>query len=116
MVVTMAILSSEAFTIPSSSRAALVASTLPRLAAKKAPTPFSNKITVERRKKLGIPDNEDEYDLEMALNNNTDPFITKVIAGSLIVSIMSLLVYAIIIPATTDYGNACNPLLTGGRC
>lgn len=73
-------------------------------------------MTTERRKKLGIADDEDEYDLEMALDNNTDPFITKVIAGSLIVSIMSLLIYAIIIPATSDYGNACIPLLTGGRC
>ena len=52
-----------------------------------------------------------------ALDNNTDPFITKVIAGSLILSITALLVYAIAIPATTDYGEGvCNALLTGGRC
>jgi hypothetical protein len=38
-------------------------------------------MTSDRRKKLGIADNEDEYDLEMALDNNTDPIITKIIAG-----------------------------------
>ncbi|KAG7349612.1 hypothetical protein IV203_012209 [Nitzschia inconspicua] len=75
------------------------------------------KITSKRRKELGINDDEDEYDLEMALDNNTDPIITKIIAGSLIVSIMSLLIYGIVIPATTDYGEGvCNTLLTGGRC
>lgn len=75
------------------------------------------KITSKRRQELGINDDEDEYDLEMALDNNTDPFITKVIAGSLIVAITSLLVYGIVIPATTDYGEGvCNTLLTGGRC
>jgi hypothetical protein len=79
--------------------------------------PRINKMTNERRKKLGVNDDEDEYDLEMALNNNTDPIITKIIAGSLIVSIMALLIYGIVIPATTDYGEGvCNPLLTGGRC
>jgi len=75
------------------------------------------KIANSRRKKLGIADDEDEYDLEMALDNNTDPFITKVIAGSLILSITALLVAGIVIPATTDYGEGvCNALLTGGRC
>jgi hypothetical protein len=79
--------------------------------------PRINKMTNERRKKLGVNDDEDEYDLDMALNNNTDPIITKIIAGSLIVSIMALLIYGIVIPATTDYGEGvCNPLLTGGRC
>jgi hypothetical protein len=30
---------------------------------------------------------------------------------------MSLLIYGIVIPATTDYGEGvCNTLLTGGRC
>ena len=43
--------------------------------------PPTNSMTTDRRKKLGIADDEDEYDLEMALDNNTDPFITKVIAG-----------------------------------
>jgi hypothetical protein len=79
--------------------------------------PRIQKITSKRRKELGINDDEDEYDLEMALDNNTDPIITKIIAGSLIVSIMSLLIYGIVIPATTDYGEGvCNTLLTGGRC
>jgi hypothetical protein len=75
------------------------------------------KMNVARRKKLGVNDDEEEYDLNMALENSTDPFISKLIAGSLIVSIMSLLIYAIVIPATTDYGEGvCNALLTGGRC
>lgn len=75
------------------------------------------KMNVARRKKLGVNDDEEEYDLNVALENSTDPFISKLIAGSLIVSIFSLLIYAIVIPATTDYGEGvCNALLTGGRC
>ena len=75
------------------------------------------KINVAQRKKLGMNDDEEEYDLNVALENSTDPFISKLIAGSLIVSIFSLLIYAIVIPATTDYGEGvCNALLTGGRC
>jgi hypothetical protein len=75
------------------------------------------KMTAARRKKLGLPDDADEYDLELALANNTDPFISKVIAGSLILAIFGLLVAGVIIPATTDYGEGvCNPILTGGRC
>jgi hypothetical protein len=74
------------------------------------------KMNVARRKKLGVNDDEEEYDLEMALDNSTDPLITKIIAGSLILSILTLLIFGLVIPATTDYGNACNPLLTGGRC
>ncbi|KAL3895520.1 MAG: hypothetical protein SGARI_007425 [Bacillariaceae sp.] len=77
----------------------------------------AKKIADKRRKQLGIADDEDEYDLDFALDNNTDPFITKVIAGSLILSITALLIYAIVIPATPDYGEGvCNVLLTGGRC
>ena len=77
----------------------------------------TRKISNSRRKKLGIAEDEDEYDLDIALDNSTDPFITKVIAGSLILSITALLVAGIIIPATTDYGEGlCNALLTGGRC
>jgi hypothetical protein len=80
-------------------------------------TLYAKRITDKRRKQLGIADDEDEYDLDFALDRNTDPFITKVIAGSLILSIATLLVYAIVIPATTDYGEGvCNALLTGGRC
>lgn len=75
------------------------------------------KMTKARRKKLGVNDDEEEYDLEMALDNSTDPLITKIIAGSLILSILALLVFGLVIPATTDYGEGvCNPLLTGGRC
>jgi hypothetical protein len=75
------------------------------------------KMTDARRRKLGIADDEDEYDLEFALENNTDPFITKVISGSLIVAILGLLIAGVVIPATTDYGEGvCNTILTGGRC
>mmetsp|Transcript_21891 Transcript_21891/g.51896 ORF Transcript_21891/g.51896 Transcript_21891/m.51896 type:complete len:96 (+) Transcript_21891:16-303(+) len=75
------------------------------------------KMNKARRKKLGVNDDEEEYDLEMALDNSTDPLITKIIAGSLILSILALLVFGLVIPATTDYGEGvCNPLLTGGRC
>jgi hypothetical protein len=76
-----------------------------------------NKFTNERRKKLGINEDDDEYDLDVALNNNTDPLISKIIAGSLIVTLMALLVVGVIIPYTTDYGEGvCNALLTQGRC
>eukprot|EP00980_Cylindrotheca_fusiformis_P005735 scaffold1194_cov127-Cylindrotheca_fusiformis.AAC.12 len=74
-------------------------------------------LSGSRREKLGIGDDEDEYDLGVALANNTDPFITKVIAGSFILVVMALLVAGIIVPALTDYGEGvCRPLLTGGRC
>ena len=64
-----------------------------------------------------MSDDEDEYDLGVALNANTDPLITKIIAGSLIVVIIALLVVGLIIPLTTDYGDGvCNPALTAGRC
>lgn len=80
-------------------------------------SPMRRIITDERRKQLGIPDGEDEYDLGMALRNNTDDTISKIIAGSLIVAILALLVAGIVIPATTDYGEGvCQPLLSGGRC
>ena len=76
-----------------------------------------SKMKADRRKKLGLYDDADEYDLGVALENNTDPFISKVIAGSLILAILALLVVGVIIPATTDYGEGvCNALLTGGRC
>ena len=66
---------------------------------------------------MGIPDGENEYDLGAALDINTDPFITKVIAGSLILVMLGLLVVGIVIPSVTDYGEGvCNPLLTAGRC
>jgi len=75
------------------------------------------KMNKGRRRKLGVNDDEEEYDLEMALDNSTDPLITKIIAGSFILSIIALLVVGLVIPATTDYGDGvCNALLSGGRC
>lgn len=75
------------------------------------------RISNKRRQQLGIGEEEDEYDLGVALNTNTDPFITKVIAGSLILAITALLVAGIIVPSLTDYGEGvCNPMLTAGRC
>lgn len=80
-------------------------------------TALQERISDKRRKQLGIGDAEDEYDLGMALDANTDPIITKIIAGSLILAILGGLVAGIIIPALTDYGEGvCQPLLTGGRC
>ena len=77
----------------------------------------TNKLSAARKKQLGVAEDEDEYDLSMALNNNTDSFITKAIAGSLIVVMIALLVVGVVIPATTDYGEGvCNPILTAGRC
>ena len=76
-----------------------------------------SKISDKRRRQLGIGDNEDEYDLSMALDVNTDSSISKIVAGSLILTILVLLVYGLLIPLTTDYGDGvCNPLLTQGRC
>jgi hypothetical protein len=79
--------------------------------------PLGAKISRERRDQLGIGEDQDEYDLDVALEQNTDPFITKVIAGSLILAILAGLVFGVVIPATTDYGEGiCNPLLSAGRC
>lgn len=84
---------------------------------KRDPRPGDNRISQKRRKELGIADDEDEYDLEFALEQNTDPLITKVIAGSLIVAIFALLVVGVIIPSTTDFGEGvCSPIQNGGRC
>jgi hypothetical protein len=84
----------------------------PSLHAKPPP-----KISQKRRKQLGINDDEDEYDLYFALDNNTDPFITKVIAGSLIVTLTALLVAGVVIPSLTDYGDGvCSPIQNAGRC
>lgn len=75
------------------------------------------KISKDRRQQLGIDDTEDEYDLGVALSANTDPLITKVIAGSFILAVIGLLVVGVIVPITADYGEGvCNPLLTAGRC
>ena len=107
---------SSGFTIPAStglSSAAVSRQEALALAAWKGNGRFSD----ERRKELGINDEDDEYDLDMALENNTDPFITKVVAGSFIVTMIGLLVVGLIVPYTTDYGEGvCNPMLTSGRC
>ena len=84
---------------------------------RKSSTTLFKKISQERRKQLGINEDEDEYDLDFALDNNTDPLISKIIAGSLIVVIIALLTVGVIIPYTTDYGEGvCNPILNAGRC
>jgi hypothetical protein len=77
----------------------------------------NEKISQERRQQLGIADDEDEYDLDVALSSNTDPLISKIIAGSLIVVLLGLLVVGVVIPSLTDYGDyVCNPIKTAGRC
>lgn len=84
---------------------------------RRSTTKLYKKISQERRKQLGILDTEDEYDLDFALNNNTDDTISKIVAGSLIVVIIALLTAGVIIPYTTDYGEGvCNPILNQGRC
>ncbi|KAL7509102.1 hypothetical protein ACHAXN_006130, partial [Cyclotella atomus] len=66
---------------------------------------------------LGISDDEDEYDLDAALSANTDPGITKIIAGSFILVMIALLVVGLVIPSLTDYGDGvCSPIQNGGRC
>ena len=64
-----------------------------------------------------MADDDREYDLDKALETNTDPFITKIIAGSFILVVIALLVVGIVVPSFTDYGEGvCNPITTGGRC
>jgi hypothetical protein len=59
--------------------------------------PFSLRaINKKRRKELGLPDDADEYDLDVALNNNTDAGITKIIAGSFILVMIALLVVGLV--------------------
>jgi hypothetical protein len=80
-------------------------------------TSLNERISDERRKKLGLPDDADEYDSGVALENSTDPLISKIIAGSLILTIFALLAVGVILPSLTDYGEGvCNPILTAGRC
>ena len=75
------------------------------------------KFTNSQRKKYGMNEEDDEYDLDMALDQNTDPIITKIIAGSFIVAVLALLVAGVIIPSLTDYGEGvCSPIQNGGRC
>jgi hypothetical protein len=77
----------------------------------------NTKLSPQRRQKLGIADDEDEYDLDRALENNTDPLISKIVAGSLILVILGLLIVGVIVPSLTDYGEGvCSPIQNGGRC
>mmetsp|Transcript_3930 Transcript_3930/g.5843 ORF Transcript_3930/g.5843 Transcript_3930/m.5843 type:complete len:84 (+) Transcript_3930:359-610(+) len=71
---------------------------------------------IKRREKLGMIDSDREYDLDMALAANTDDTISKIVAGSFIVSMLALLFVAIILPSLSDVEGACRPLLSGGRC
>ncbi len=75
-------------------------------------------LSASRRRQLGVAEDEDEYDLSVALNANTDLLITKLIAGSAILAIFALLIVGVVIPSLSDYGgeDVCVPILTGGRC
>ncbi|KAL9189609.1 hypothetical protein ACHAXT_009284 [Thalassiosira profunda] len=74
-------------------------------------------INQKRRKELGLGDEDREYDLDVALSNNTDAGITKIIAGSFILVMIALLVVGLVIPSITDYGEGvCSPIQNGGRC
>ena len=78
---------------------------------------LSARLSDKRKKELGVADDEDEYDLSQALNANTDPLISKLIAGSLILVILGLLTVAVIIPLTSEtVDGLCNPILNAGRC
>ena len=80
-------------------------------------TQLFERFSEERKKQLGIVEGDDEYDLGMALENNTDPLISKIIAGSFILVMISLLVVGVVVPLTTDYGEGvCNPIVNAGRC
>jgi hypothetical protein len=104
-----------AFSVPARNVAFGIASRAPM--PRRTCTVLNERITDKRRKQLGISGDEDEYDLGVALENSTDPFISKLIAGALIATIFALLVVGVIIPSLTDYGEGvCNPILTAGRC
>jgi|UPI000581B51D hypothetical protein len=78
---------------------------------------LKEKISKKRRDQLGIGEGEDEYDLDVALTINTDPLISKIIAGSFILVMVSLLLVGVVLPSLTDYGEGvCNPILSAGRC
>ena len=53
-------------------------------------------INQKRRKELGLGDEDREYDLDVALSNNTDAEITKIIAGSFILVMIALLVVGLV--------------------
>jgi hypothetical protein len=85
--------------------------------ARTLPVFGSRKYSEQRRKKMGLGDGDDEeYDLDVALSQNTDSTITKVIAGSFILTIFALLYVGIIQPALNPVEGVCNPILTQGRC
>ena len=65
----------------------------------------TNSFHITQQNELGLPEDADEYDLDVALNNNTDAGITKIIAGSFILVMLALLVVGLVIPSITDYGD-----------
>eukprot|EP00584_Thalassiosira_punctigera_P002107 CAMPEP_0172530842 /NCGR_PEP_ID=MMETSP1067-20121228/4464_1 /TAXON_ID=265564 ORGANISM="Thalassiosira punctigera, Strain Tpunct2005C2" /NCGR_SAMPLE_ID=MMETSP1067 /ASSEMBLY_ACC=CAM_ASM_000444 /LENGTH=133 /DNA_ID=CAMNT_0013315135 /DNA_START=20 /DNA_END=421 /DNA_ORIENTATION=- len=74
-------------------------------------------IDKKRRDQLGLSDDDDEYDLGVALSTNTDDGISKIVAGSFILVMIALLVVGLVIPSITDYGEGvCSPIQNGGRC
>jgi hypothetical protein len=104
-----------AFSVPERTVAFGVANRAPM--PRRTATVLNERISDKRRKELGLGDGDDEYDLGVALENSTDPLISKIIAGSLIVAIFALLVVGVVIPSFTDYGEGvCNPIVTNGRC
>jgi len=95
--------------------ATMMATTVTTLYAKNQPG--NDKISAQRRKQLGIADDEDEYDLGFALEQNTDDTISKIVAGSFILIMIALLIVGVVLPSTTDYGEGiCNPIQNAGRC
>ena len=95
------------------------AADLLRLSARKPEfgQPGQKKISSKRRQQLGIGDDEDEYDLGVALSTNTDDTISKIVAGSFILVMIVLLVVGVVIPSVTDPGEGfCSPIQNGGRC
>ena len=87
------------------------------LSAKRPSIDRGSDLSKKRREQLGVPDGEREYDLGVALDTNTDPLITKIIAGSFILAMIALLVVGVIIPSTADFGEGvCSPIQNGGRC
>ncbi|GMH70277.1 hypothetical protein TrLO_g1625 [Triparma laevis f. longispina] len=115
---TIAFHTQPSLTFPNSNPTSLTSSARSLTFSRSSPLQqlFSKRINDKRRKELGIADDEEEYDLGVALERNTDPFITKVIAGSLIVTILGLLIVGVVMPLLSDTGGMCNPALNAGRC
>jgi hypothetical protein len=76
-------------------------------------------IKKDRRDQLGLGAEDDEYDLQMALDNNTDRTIVKIVAAAAFVSIVGGLVVGVLLPLL-DGSQAsegfCVPAQNGGRC